>query len=90
MSVITSYHIVLLFGRKLQVPKDDSFVLNGIAVREEYHRKGYGTLLLQAFEETAKEYGATEVSLGFVVMRKKLFSNPLTKLAETFLASGKE
>ena len=58
--------IGVAFGwhRKLQVPEDDSFVLNGIAVRHDKQRKGYGQQLLQAFEQAAKEYGALSVSLG--------------------------
>lgn len=58
--------IGVAFGweRKLQVPEDDSFVLNGIAVRHDKQRNGYGKQLLQAFEQAAKEYGAPSVSLG--------------------------
>lgn len=58
--------IGVAFGwhRKLKFPEDDSFVLNGIAMREEHQRKGYGKLLLQAFEQAVKEYGAPSVSLG--------------------------
>lgn len=52
------------WGRKLRFPEDDSFVLNGIAVRYDHQRKGYGKLLLQAFEQAVKEYGAPSVSLG--------------------------
>ena len=58
--------IGVAFGweRKLKFPEDDSFVLNGIAVRHDKQRKGYGKQLLQAFEQAAKEYGAPSVSLG--------------------------
>ena len=58
--------IGVAFGwhRKLQVPEDDSFVLNGIALRYDHQRKGYGKQLLYAFEQAAKEYGAPAVSLG--------------------------
>lgn len=58
--------IGVAFGwhRKLQVPEDDSFVLNGIAIRYDHQKKGYGKQLLRAFEQTVKEYGAPAVSLG--------------------------
>lgn len=58
--------IGVAFGwhRKLTVPKDDSFVLNGIAVRHDRQRNGYGKQLLHAFELAAKEYGTPAVSLG--------------------------
>lgn len=58
--------IGVAFGwdRKLRFPEDDSFVLNGIAVRSDKQRNGYGKLLLQAFEQAVKEYGAPSVSLG--------------------------
>jgi len=58
--------IGIAFGwhRKLKFPEDDSFVLNGIAVRHDKQRNGYGKQLLRAFEQAAKEYGAPSVSLG--------------------------
>ncbi len=58
--------IGVAFGwfRSMEVPEDDSFTLNGIAVRYDYQKKTYGKKLLRAFEEAALEYGATEVSLG--------------------------
>lgn len=58
--------IGVAFGwhRKLQVSEDDSFVLNGIAVRHDRQKNGYGKHLLHAFEQSAKEYGAPAVSLG--------------------------
>ena len=58
--------IGVAFGwhRKLQVPEDDSFVLNGIAVRYDHQRKGYGKHLLNAFEQAVKEYDAPSVSVG--------------------------
>lgn len=58
--------IGVAFGwhRKLQFPEDDSFVLNGIAVRQDRQKHGYGKQLLQTFELAAKEYGASTVSLG--------------------------
>ncbi len=58
--------IGVAFGwhRKLKFPEDDSFVLNGIAVRHDKQQNGYGKQLLQAFEQVVKEYGAPFVSLG--------------------------
>jgi len=58
--------IGVAFGwhRKLKFPEDDSFVLNGIAVRSDKQRSGYGKLLLQAFEQAVNAYGAPSVSLG--------------------------
>jgi len=58
--------IGVAFGwhRKLTVPEDVSFVLNGIAVHHDKQQNGYGKQLLQAFEQAAKEYGAPTVSLG--------------------------
>lgn len=50
--------------RKIDVPEDDSFVLNGIAVRSEFQKNGYGKLLLAEFEKAAKGYGAETVSMG--------------------------
>lgn len=43
---------------------DDSFVLDGIAVKHGYTRSGYGRQLLSAFEKAAKNYGAETVSVG--------------------------
>ena len=58
--------IGVAFGwhRKLNFPEDDSFVLNGIAVRHDKQRNGYGKRLLLAFEQAVKAYGAPSVSLG--------------------------
>lgn len=50
--------------RKLEFPDDDSFVLNGIAVKNGFRRKGYGKMLLEAFERAAAEYGVHEITLG--------------------------
>lgn len=43
---------------------DDSFVLDGIAVKHGYTRSGYGRQLLSAIEKAAKNYGAETVSVG--------------------------
>jgi len=58
--------IGVAFGwhRKLKFPEDDSFVLNGIAVRHDKQRNGYGKQLLLAFEQGVKTYGVPSVSLG--------------------------
>ena len=58
--------IGVAFGweRKLDVPTDNSFTLDGIAVEEKYQKNGYGKLLLKAFGTAAKEYGAEFVSVG--------------------------
>lgn len=56
----------IAFGwpRKSDAPEDDSFCLDGIAVKTPYWRKGYGSLLLAAFENAALEYGFPLVSVG--------------------------
>ncbi len=58
--------IGVAFGwhRRIEFPEDDSFELNGIAIKYEYEKKGYGKILLKAFEEAARDYGACAVSLG--------------------------
>lgn len=50
--------------RKLEHHDDDSFVLDGIAIKHEYLRSGYGRQLLSAFEKAAKNYGGSAVSVG--------------------------
>lgn len=58
--------IGVAFGwhRKLKFPEDDSFALNGIAVRHDHQKNGYGKQLLRAFEQAVKEYDAPSVSVG--------------------------
>lgn len=58
--------IGVAFGwpRKLDVPEDNSFTLDGIAVSESYHRNGYGRALLKAFEKAVYNYGFSKVSVG--------------------------
>ena len=53
------------FGRLRSIdhPDDDSFMLDGIAVRYDYQKQGYGKLL-SAFEKAAADYGAPSVSVG--------------------------
>lgn len=56
----------IAFGRlrSIEHPDDDSFMLDGIAVRYDYQKRGYGKLLLSAFEKAAADYGASSVSVG--------------------------
>lgn len=58
--------IGVAFGwlRSIEVPEDDSFELNGIAVRYDYQKRAYGKKLLVAFEQVARMYGASAVSVG--------------------------
>ena len=58
--------IGVAFGwdRKTEHPDDNSFVLDGIAVKSGYMRCGYGRQLLTAFEIAARNYGAPSVSVG--------------------------
>ncbi len=68
-------YLMLLYGEELigvafgwerrqKDPADDSFELNGVAVRWNHQKKGLGKQLLHAFEEAARTYGAKEVSVG--------------------------
>lgn len=50
--------------RRLTHPEDPSFMLDGIAVRQDRHRRGYGRRLLAAFEAAAGAYGTERVSVG--------------------------
>ncbi len=50
--------------RRHFVPEDPSFTLDGICIRDDHWRQGYGTLLLRAFEDAARAYGAPSVSVG--------------------------
>lgn len=50
--------------RRWADPEDESFTLDGIAVRAEHQKKGYGKQLLAAFESAAARYGAPCVSVG--------------------------
>lgn len=52
------------WARKLDAPEDKSFVLDGIAVRWDFQKKGYGKILLDAFEKAAAGYGYSLVSVG--------------------------
>ena len=84
--------------RKPEFQDDDSFALDGIAIRCEYQKKGYGRTLLTAFESSAREYGATEVSLGsaggyvekfymdcgYLPREYKVWKNGITVVEKTF------
>lgn len=50
--------------RKLDAPEDDSFCLDGIAVKAPFWRNGYGSMLLHTFEDAVREYGFPAVSVG--------------------------
>lgn len=50
--------------RRIAVPEDDSFCLDGIAVKEQFHRMGIGRKMLKIFESAAAEYGCDSVSVG--------------------------
>ncbi len=50
--------------RRLFVPEDPSFTLDGIVVHWDYQRRGYGRQLLCALENAAKMYGCPAVSVG--------------------------
>lgn len=52
------------WARKLDAHEDNSFVLDGIAVRAEYQKNGYGKLLLKEFQRAAEEYGFQTISVG--------------------------
>lgn len=56
----------VIFGwpRKIDVPEDQSFCIDGIAVRESFQKHGYGSKLITAFETAAGEYGFGKLSVG--------------------------
>lgn len=58
--------IGICFGwpRGLDVRKDRSFVLDGIAVMSDFQKNGYGKILLAAFEQAALGYGYSLISVG--------------------------
>lgn len=67
IALVQNHEIIgVVFGwdRKLEHPEDNSFVLDGIAIKYVYEKRGYGKILLKAFEESARGYGASVVSLG--------------------------
>ncbi|MBP1561874.1 MAG: GNAT family N-acetyltransferase [Oscillospiraceae bacterium] len=52
------------WARKHDAPSDSTFTLDGIAVKVPFQKKGYGKILLSAFERAAAEYGFDTVSVG--------------------------
>lgn len=66
------YKVLRLDGRIIGVcygwfrrhfaPEDASFTLDGICIEYDHWRNGYGTRLLQAFEDAARTYGAPAIS----------------------------
>ena len=58
--------IGVCFGwkRNLGAAEDDSFVLDGIAVKSDFQKKGYGKMLLNAFEKAAVGYRCSMLSVG--------------------------
>lgn len=84
--------------RSLDDPKDNSFTLDGIAIEGPYQKNGYGKLLLKAFEDAAKGYGASVVSVGsaggyvekfyidcgFVPKEYKVWENDSPKVEKVF------
>lgn len=92
--------IGVCFGwdRKPDAPEDDSFELNGIAIKEPFQKNGYGKLLLKAFIKAASEYGFSVVSVGsaggyvekfyidcgFVPKEYKIWEGGSPKVVKTF------
>ena len=58
--------IGICFGwaRGLDISENNSFVLDGIAVKSDFQRNGYGRILLAAFEKAATRYGYSMISVG--------------------------
>lgn len=90
------------WARKLDAPEDNSFVLDGIAVRQDFQKKGYGKILLDAFEKAAAEYGYSVVSVGsaggyvekfymdcgFIPKEYKVWENGSPKVEKTFSSAA--
>ena len=56
--------VVYGWPRMLDAPEDEAFTLDGIAIESDFHRNGYGKILLYAFEKAVREYGFSKVSVG--------------------------
>lgn len=58
--------IGVIFGwpRRLDAPEDESFCIDGLAVREPFQGHGYGSKLIKVFEAAAREYGFERLSVG--------------------------
>lgn len=52
------------WARGLDVHEDKSFVLDGIAVKSDFQKNGYGKILLDAFEKAVSGYGYSLISVG--------------------------
>lgn len=52
------------WARKLDVREDRSFVLDGIAIKSDFQKNGYGKILLDAFEKVVSGYGYYLISVG--------------------------
>lgn len=52
------------WSRKIEFSEDESFALDGIAVRYDCQKNGIGSRLLERFEKAAESYGAETVSVG--------------------------
>lgn len=90
------------WARKLDAPEDRSFVLDGIAVRQDFRKKGYGKILLDAFEKAAMGYGYSLISVGsaggyvekfymncgFIPKEYKVWENGSPKVEKTFSSAA--
>lgn len=90
------------WARKLDAPKDSSFVLDGIAVRQDFQKKGHGKTLLGAFEKAASGYGYSLISVGsaggyaekfytncgFIPKEYKVWENGSAKAEKTFSSAA--
>lgn len=90
------------WARGLDAFGDESFVLDGIAVKSDFRKKGYGKILLDAFEKAAAEYGYSLISVGsaggyvekfymncgFIPKEYKVWENGSSKVEKTFLSAA--
>ena len=92
--------IGICFGwaRKLDAPEDLSFVLNGLAIKSDFQKNGYGKILLDAFEKAAAGYWYSLISVGsaggyvekfymdcgFIPKEYKVWENGSAKIEKTF------
>lgn len=56
--------IVFGWPRKIVDPNDNSFCINGVAVRESFQREGIGSRLLAELEKAVAKYGCKKISVG--------------------------
>lgn len=52
------------WARCLDASENESFVLDGIAVKSDFQKNGYSKILLDAFEKAAAGYGYSLISVG--------------------------